>query len=180
MTEDTGAKARGPMTAPDEVWAKVREDYLSGLSAQDCCRRHGVGLTSLRDRAARDGWRRQDRLWMPRNTLDPWDEGAELELKVEGNLDKVGFRDLAFIAYQRTKRAVLRGDAVAAMRWWRVERMMDEADEECARSLEEDEAMFWHVRDNQLASEPDRRPAGADSPDSPDSPDCVFESGPDL
>src|SRR5690606_13376160 len=64
--------------APDEVWARVREDYLSGLSAPACCRKHGVGLTALRDRAAREGWRRADQPWRPPG-LDPDDEGVFLE-----------------------------------------------------------------------------------------------------
>ena len=53
MAEDTST-GRGVACAPDAVWARVREDYLAGRSATECCRRHGVGLTSLRNRAARE------------------------------------------------------------------------------------------------------------------------------
>ena len=45
-------------SAPDEVWGRVREDYLSGLPGIEVCRRHGVGLTAMRNRATREGWRR--------------------------------------------------------------------------------------------------------------------------
>ena len=36
-----------PRRAPDDVWARVREDYLSGLPATVVCQRHGVGLTHV-------------------------------------------------------------------------------------------------------------------------------------
>ena len=42
-----------PRRAPDDVWARVRDDYLSGLPAAVVCQRHGVGLTAMRNRAAR-------------------------------------------------------------------------------------------------------------------------------
>ena len=54
------APVNGLRSAPDEVWTQVRDDYLGGISAPECCRRHGVGLTALRKRAANEGWRRAD------------------------------------------------------------------------------------------------------------------------
>ncbi len=100
--------ANGQRPAPDEVWARVREDYLAGISAPECCRRHGVGLTALRKRAASEGWR------------DPWDEGVLLEERVAGDLDQIEVHELEWIADRRMMRAVLRGDAVEALRWRRV------------------------------------------------------------
>ncbi len=95
MTDETPS-TQGRYTAPDEVWAVVRDDYLSGLSAPECCRRHGVGLAALRSRASREGWRRADQPWTPPARLDPWDEGAALEERVEGDLDRVDYGDLAW------------------------------------------------------------------------------------
>ena len=65
--------------APKIVWDAVRADYLAGLPAHECCRRHGVTIAALRARAARNGWRRIDQPWVPGNVLDPGDEGARLE-----------------------------------------------------------------------------------------------------
>ena len=82
-------------SAPDEVWGRVREDYLSGLPGIEVCRRHGVGLTAMRNRAAREGWRRTDQPWTPRSALDPDDEGVLLEHEIDGDLDRVELRQHA-------------------------------------------------------------------------------------
>ena len=44
----------------DETWAEAREDYLTGFTAEEVCRRHEIGLSALRRRARREGWRRTD------------------------------------------------------------------------------------------------------------------------
>ena len=166
---------QGRKSAPDEVWAVVREEYLAGRSAGECCRRHGVGLTALRDRAAREGWRRSDQAWRPPSTLDPWDEGVELELQVGGDLDKVETCQLWYVARRRMLRAVMRGDAAEALRWRRVERILDEVEAETDRMTEEHEALLWHAENRRWAEEQDLREA--DDPDSSDSSDGVLESG---
>ena len=112
--------ANGHRPAPDAVWAQVREDYLAGISAPECCRRHGVGLTALRKRAASEGWRRADQPWTVPVRLDPWDEGVLLEERVAGDLDQIEMQELEWIADRRMMRAVLRGDAAEALRWRRV------------------------------------------------------------
>lgn len=131
----------GRRTAPDEVWAAVREDYLAGLPAQAVCDRHGVGLRAMRSRAANEGWRRSDQPWAPRNRLDPDDEGVELEARVGGDLNKVELRELSFIAARRMMRAVLRGDAADALRWRRVRDAMDAEDAEMERLGEQLDAI---------------------------------------
>ena len=133
--------------APEAVWAQVREDYLHGLTARSCCRRHGVGLTALRERAAREGWRRMDQPWTPPSKLDPDDEGVALEEATGGDLDKVEMRELSYVAHRRMMRAVMRGDAAEAMRWRRVRLMMDEEQWEVERDLAEHEAWRARVRD---------------------------------
>lgn len=63
-------------SAPDEVWGRVREDYLSGLPGIEVCRRHGVGLTAMRNRAAREGWRRTDQPWTRPTPWTPMTRGS--------------------------------------------------------------------------------------------------------
>lgn len=132
----------GRIAAPDAVWARVRDDYLSGVTARVACRRHGVRLSAMRARAAREGWRRMDQPWAPPpDRLDARDEGALLEDRVGGDLDKIGFCDLSFVAYRRMMRAALRGHAAAALRWRRVMRVMDEEEAEMERDLSRNEAL---------------------------------------
>ena len=138
-------EGRGRRAAPDEVWAAARDDYLAGLSAPEVCRRHDVRLSTLRQRAVREGWRRIDQPWAPRNRLDPDDEGVELEARVGGDLDKVELRELSWVAARRMMRAVLRGDAADALRWRRVRDAMDAEDAEMER-LNEQEAAIWASR----------------------------------
>ncbi|MDP2115846.1 MAG: hypothetical protein Q8J71_00410 [Brevundimonas sp.] len=159
-------EGHGRRTAPDEVWAAVRDDYLAGMSAPEVCDRHGVRLAAMRSRAAREGWRRIDQPWAPRNRLDPDDEGVELEARVGGNLDKIDLRELADVAFRRMMRAVLRGDAVGALRWRRVHLAMQAEEAEMAREMEQDEAI-WTAR---------RRYPEVDSFDSSDALDGDFRA----
>ena len=170
-----------PRSAPDAVWEAVRDDYLAGTSAVDCCRTHGVGRTALRDRAAREGWRRRDQVWLPAR-LDPGDPGVALEERIGGDLDQIDYAELSGVAVQRMMRAVLRGDAAAALRWRRVELVMDAKQAEVDAFLALDDASVRNRRE-QIELEDwlrDRAEAQgwiAPDPDSPDSPDSVFESG---
>ena len=141
FTDIETGPGEGRWSAPDEVWAAVRVDYLAGLSAPEACRRYGVGLTAMRMRAAREGWRRVDQPWTPRGRLDPDDEGAELEARVGGDLDRVDLRDLTWIAHRRMMRAVMRGEAVEALRWRRVHQAMDEEATELDRFIAQEEAI---------------------------------------
>ena len=131
------------VAAPQAVWAQVREDYLAGRSASECCQLHGVGLTALRSRAAREGWRRSDQPWTPPARLDPWDEGVELEERTHGDLDRVAFGDLSWVATRRMMRAVMRGDAMEALRWRRVRLVMDAEEAENTEALARFEAEDW-------------------------------------
>ena len=181
-------EGHGRRTAPDEVWAAVRDDYLAGLSAPEVCRRHGVRLSAMRSRAAREGWRRIDQPWAPRNRLDPDDEGVELEARVGGDLDKVELRELSFVAARRAMRAVMQGDAAGALRWLRVRDAMDADAAEMERDFEQNEAI-WEARrrypapdagddvdalDASYASDGVFDPADPDALDSSDALDGVF------
>ncbi|WP_271146815.1 hypothetical protein [Brevundimonas sp. NIBR10] len=131
LEDESGETSRrrggGRPAAPEAVWARVREDYVGGLSASDCRRRHGVGLTALYERARAEGWRRADLPWAPGFELDPADEGAALDMAIDGDLDQVDHPLMIEVADQRMKRAVLRGDANGALRWRRI-RLALEAD----------------------------------------------------
>jgi hypothetical protein len=135
-----------PRSAPEEVWARVREDYLAGVPAAEACRRHGVGLTAMRNRAAREGWRRADQPWTPPNRLDPEDEGRWLEESVDGDLDRIELSQLAFVASCRMMRAVMRGHAAEALRWRRVRLMLLEEEAELERLMAQDEAVWRMIR----------------------------------
>ena len=112
---------RGRPTAPETVWAAVKADYLVGMTATDACRLHGVGLSALRARAAREGWRRADQPWTSGpGAPDPEDEGRALEASVDGDLQRIGYGDLVEVAHARMVRAVLRNDAAGCLRWGRV------------------------------------------------------------
>ncbi len=140
-TETLPAPGRGRIAAPPEVWARVRDDYLAGMSGTDAARRHGVPLSALRRRAAGEGWRRLDQPWTPPNRLDPFDEGLELEDRVEGDLDRIEMRELSFVAHRRMMRDVLRGDAAGALRWRRVRDAMDEEEAEVERATAQADAL---------------------------------------
>src|SRR5690606_36178735 len=127
--------------APIEVWDAVRDDYLSGLPAHECCRRHGVTIAALRARAARQGWRRIDQPWVPANALPADDEGMMLEQRAEGDLDRIDVSELVFVAHRRMLRCVLNGDAAGALRWRRVEKMLLEEEAELRRWLCQEEAL---------------------------------------
>lgn len=144
-------------SAPDEVWARVREDYLSGLPGGEVCRRHGVGLTAMRNRAAREGWRRTDQPWTPPNTLDPDDEGLLLENEVHGDLDQVELRQLSFVASRRMQRAVLRGQAAEALRWSRVRIMLDAEAVEEEQAIEQEERLWHYLHVASKGPDPDNR-----------------------
>ena len=45
----------------------------------------------MRNRAAREGWRRADQAWAPPQTLDPDDEGLQLDDSVGGEDDLTGY-----------------------------------------------------------------------------------------
>ncbi|GAA0868388.1 hypothetical protein GCM10009116_04950 [Brevundimonas basaltis] len=131
--------ARRP--APKTVWEAVRADYMAGLPAHECCRRHGVTIAALRSRAARNGWRRIDQPWTPANALDPADEGVQLEQRSEGDLDRIDTGELIFVAHRRMLRCVLRGDAAGALRWGRVGKALEAEEAEMRRYLCQEEAL---------------------------------------
>jgi hypothetical protein len=92
----------------DETWAEARADYLSGFTAEEVCRRHDIGLSALRQRARREGWRRADQ-------ADPLTAEDDLDV-----FDDVEAPDLVDMAWRRLAAAVARGRAADAARWQRI------------------------------------------------------------
>ena len=93
----------------DDTWARARADYLAGESAPVVCDRYGMRLSTLRNRAAAEGWRRQDQ---------PEPDPVDLELEREQGLPDPA--DMAAHALIRLNRAILRGHATEAGRWMRL------------------------------------------------------------
>ncbi len=143
-----------PCGAPDAVWEAARDDYLAGMSGPEVCRRHGLRIGALRARAARDGWRRADQPWVPLTAEpDPFDEGAELAASVQGDIDQIGYSQLAWVCQRRMMRAVLRGEAGAALRWARVRQMLETEDAEVERWIAEEDAEAIRRRNTPLGED---------------------------
>lgn len=140
-TSNARPLARARRYAPAGVWHAVRADYMAGLPAHECCRRHGVTMAALRRRATRQGWRRIDQPWTPPNALDPSDEGVQLEQRSEGDLDRIDTGELIFVAHRRMQRCVLRGDAAGALRWGRVGKALEAEEAEMRRYLCQEEQL---------------------------------------
>ena len=92
----------------DEAWTEARADYLTGFSAEEVCRRHDIGLSALRKRARREGWRRSDQ-------ADP--ALADDDLDVFDDLEP---GELVEMAWRRSAAAIARGSAADAARWLRI------------------------------------------------------------
>lgn len=90
-----------------ETWAKARDDYLAGMTAEAVCRRHDLGLSAFRRRARKYGWRRADR-------EDP--AGVEC-LAI---YDDLGLDDEVATARRRYFQALEQGRSVEAVRWRRL------------------------------------------------------------
>lgn len=78
---------------PPETWALARDDYLTGLSAPVVCKRYGLGLSTFRERASREGWRRADQ---PQTVLTAAEQDEELELlPLHADLSLIAWRNMA-------------------------------------------------------------------------------------
>jgi hypothetical protein len=109
------------------VWAQARHDYLAGDTAETVCERYDLALSTLRYRAAREGWRRIDRretgladhlppdvaqATLARSTLSGADAGDEAA--------DVDAADLAGQTLKRVRRALANGRPGEAGSWMRL------------------------------------------------------------
>lgn len=97
----------------DDTWARARDDYLAGMTAEQVCRRYDLGLRAFRDHARAEGWRRVDQ-------PDPEPDDADADFVIFEDFD---IDDLQRMSRRRMIAATVRGDAMAANRWRRVYEM---------------------------------------------------------
>jgi hypothetical protein len=137
-------RERGPKTpAPrggyrirsDETWARARDAYLAGETAEEVAFRFDLTLGSLRHRARQEGWRRADQ--------DDPDHEHRVDDRWGHIGDDEGYADLAERALSQLRRAMAQGRAGAAASWMRVhDRLtaraeLDEARKRKAAELDE-------------------------------------------
>lgn len=91
----------------DETWELARGDYLTGFTAEEVCRRHDIGLSALRQRARREGWRRHDQA----------DPSPDDDFDVFEDLEPP---ELVEMAWRRLAAAIARGRGADAARWLRI------------------------------------------------------------
>lgn len=99
----------GYRRASDAVWARAGADYLEGDSAETVCARHGLAVSTFRQRARDNGWRRIDQ---------PDPEPVDLEAEEAAGLPD--YAEMARHALVRLNRAVLRGRVAEAAGWMRL------------------------------------------------------------
>jgi len=92
----------------EAVWADARDDYLKGMTAEQVCRRHDLGLSALRRRARLHGWRRHDQ---------PDPQPQDDDLAIYRDLD---LADLTEMMHLRLAQAISQGRATEAARWMRL------------------------------------------------------------
>lgn len=93
----------------DDTWDHARRDYLDGDSAEQVCDRYGLKVSTLRDRAARQNWRKCDQPDPP--PLPDDDPEAD---------QPVDCAALAEDALIRVRRALRLGRASEAASWMRL------------------------------------------------------------
>ncbi|MEH6664720.1 MAG: hypothetical protein V7678_07700 [Brevundimonas sp.] len=111
---DDHSRARGGYRrASDETWARARRDYQDGDPAEMVCARYDLKLSTLRARAATEGWRRMDAP-EPDYVAEP----VDLDSDEAANLPD--YAEMAHVALIRFNRALQTGRAVEAASWMRL------------------------------------------------------------
>ncbi len=148
-TRERGAKPAprgGYRIRSDETWAKARDAYLAGETAEEVAFRFDLTLGSLRHRARIENWRRVDQD-DPDGSGYRSERGSSLLEPGEGRLDDPrlenrwghigddeGYAALAERALFQLRRAMAQGRGGAAASWMRVhDRLTARAEQEEAR-----------------------------------------------
>lgn len=128
-TRERGAKPAprgGYRIRSDETWARARDAYLAGETAEEVAFRFDLTLGSLRHRARIENWRRADQ-------HDP-DHEHRLDDRWGHIGDDEGYAALAERALFQLRRAMAQGRGGAAASWMRVhDRLTARAELEEAR-----------------------------------------------
>jgi hypothetical protein len=119
-----------PRRASERVWRQVREDYLSGLTAGEVGRRWGIKISTLRARAAAEGWRRADQPPPPDPEPLPIDRAATgtdpADAPAAAPPGPADYPAMARRALARFEQALGRGAATEAATWLRLHaRLLD-------------------------------------------------------
>jgi len=113
----------------DATWAVARDDYLSGHSAEAVCAQHNLNLSTFRQRARREGWRKSDaENPLPVSLNDAPEPGAAPPTP-----------ELMDLAWRSAAAAIQRGRAGEARRWmrlWQDLRALIREEQEAARKAE--------------------------------------------
>jgi len=145
--------ADGYRVRSDEIWARARTDYIAGFPAEEVCRRHDLGVSALRHRARREGWRRTDH---------PASNYIEDDLEIFAD---IGSGDMAEMARLRLAAALTRGQSGEAARWRRIYReLRGEWEAEVRR--EENRVRLLHADEAREAAAL-ARPTRAAAPEAP-------------
>ena len=136
-TRERGPKQPAPRGGyrirSDETWARARDAYLAGETAEEVAFRFDLTLGSLRHRARIENWRRADQ--------DDPDHEHRVDDRWGHIGDDEGYADLAERALSQLRRAMAQGRAGAAASWMRVhDRLTARAEVEAAREVKAAEA----------------------------------------
>lgn len=98
------------------IWAVAQYDYLQGDTAEQVCDRYGLAISTFRDRAKREKWRRVDQ---PEPPLPPVEEDAPADD------EPVDCQALSDDALTRVRRALRKGRAAEAASWMRLHEKLE-------------------------------------------------------
>lgn len=132
--DEEATPARRSRTA--ETWGAARGDYLAGLSAAAVCARYDLGLSALRARARREGWRRADQADPDPDLAEDLDE----ELEDQGPADLAAMIERAFRLADRALGFGRVAEAQGWMRLWRQLRLAQDAEQDKADRRRRSEA----------------------------------------
>ena len=137
MSPDEAARATGQRGGyairSGDVWDQARAVYLAGDSARTVCERYLIKRATFRDRAQREGWRRQDQPDPdPVETHASDTQSFDMEAALAGPAPDPA--DMAARALIHARRAIDAGRASEAASWLRSHRQLTRMIAEAAQS----------------------------------------------
>ena len=110
------------------IWDLARRAYLQGGDPRLICEQYGLNRSTFRDRARREGWRREDIL----DDARPW-------TRMDENTMELRRSDLIVTAWTHAARAVARGKRLEARSWLAVIRDLGASPALLDRCMEADD-----------------------------------------